>query len=83
MINLCLISNPLRFKNALNLDCWLSDWHNFICITTKLSVPCQKGVMYRSFKNFVNDYFIFDLYHLLESLNFVNKMLSIHALNIL
>ena len=75
LINLCLVSNPLRFKKALNLDCWLSDWHNFICITTKLSVPCQKPsvIMYRSFKNFVDDYFICDLYHLLESLNFDNK----------
>ena len=75
LIDLCLISNPLRFKKALNLDCWLSDWHNFICITTKLSVPCQKPsvIMYRSFKNFVDDYFICDLYHLLESLNFDNK----------
>ena len=75
LIDLCLVSNPLRYKKALNLDCWLSDWHNFICITTKLSVPCQKPsvIMYRSFKNFVDDYFICDLYHLLESLNFYNK----------
>ena len=29
--------------------------------------------MYRSFKNFVDDYFICDLYDLLESLNFDNK----------
>ena len=29
--------------------------------------------MYRSYKNFVDDYFICDLYHLLESLNFDNK----------
>ena len=71
LIDLCLVSNTLRFKKALNLDCWLSDWHNFICITTKLSVPCQKPsvIMYRSFKNSVDD----DLYHLLESLNFDNK----------
>ena len=40
-------------------------------VTTKLSVPCQKPsvIMYRSFKNFVDDYFLCDLYHLLESLN--------------
>ena len=29
--------------------------------------------MHRSFKKFVDDYFICDLYHLLESLNFDNK----------
>ena len=76
LIDLCLVWNPLRFKKALNLDCWLSDWHNFICITTKLSVPCEKlsVIMYRSLKNFVDDYFICDLYHLMESLNFDNKV---------
>ena len=75
LIDLYLVSNPLRFKKALNLDCWLSDWHNFICITTKLSVPCQKPgvIMYRSSKNFVDHYFSCDLYHLLESLNFGSK----------
>ena len=40
--------------------------------------------MYRSIKNFVDDYFICDLYHLLESLNFDNKdAINIHALQIL
>ena len=45
---------PLRFKKVLNLGYWLSDWHNFICITTKLSAPYQKPsvIMYRSFKKF-------------------------------
>ena len=72
LIDLCLVSNPSRFKKALNLNCWLSDWHNFICVTTKLFAPHQKPsvIMYRSFKNFIDDYFICDLYHLLESLNF-------------
>ena len=42
LIDLCLVSNPTRFKKALNLDYWLSDWHNFICITTKLFAPHQK-----------------------------------------
>ena len=72
LVDLCLVSNPSRFKKALNLNCWLSDWHNFICVTTKLFAPHQKPsvIMYRSFKNFIDDYFICDLYHLLESLNF-------------
>ena len=25
LIDLCLVSNPVRFKKSLNLDCWLSD----------------------------------------------------------
>ena len=39
LIDLCLVSKPLRFKKALNLDCWLSDFHSIVCITTKLSLP--------------------------------------------
>ena len=72
LIDLCLESNPSRFKKALNLNCWLSDWHNSICVTTKLFAPQQKPsvIMYRSIKNFIDGYFICDLYHLLESLNF-------------
>ena len=69
------MSYPTWFKKALSLDCWLSDWHNFICITTKLFAPHQKPnvITYRSFKNFVDEYFIYDLYHLLESLNLNNS----------
>ena len=26
LIDLCLVSNPTRFKKALNLDCWLRKW---------------------------------------------------------
>ena len=54
LIDLCLVSNPTRFKKALNLDCWFSDWHNFIWITTKLFTPHQKPnvITYRSFKKF-------------------------------
>ena len=72
VIDLCLESNPSRFKKALNLKCWLSDWHNFICVTTKLFALQQKPsvIMYRSFKIFIDGYFICDLFHLLESLNF-------------
>ena len=71
LIDLCLVSHPVRFKKSLNLDCWLSDWHNFICITSKLFAPHKKPyvIRYRSFKNFVDEYFIRDLYHLLESFN--------------
>ena len=70
--DLCLVSNSTRFKN---LDCWLSDWHNFICIPTKLFASHQKPnvITYRPFKKIVDDYFIYDLYHLLESLNLYNN----------
>ena len=42
-VDVCLVSKPFRFKATLNLDCWLSDFHNLICVTTKLSLPKQSG----------------------------------------
>ena len=64
LIDICLVSKPLRFKTTLNLDCWLSDFHNFICITTKLSFPERPPsvIQYRSYKNFVDELFISDLF---------------------
>ena len=64
LIDICLVSKPLRFKTTLNLDCWLSDFHDFICITTKLSFPKRPPtiIQYRSYKNFVDELFISDLF---------------------
>ena len=60
LIDVCFVSKPLRFKTTLNFDCWLSDFHNFICITTKLSCPKRppRVIKYRSYKNFVDELFI-------------------------
>ena len=64
LIDVCLVSKPLRFKTTFNFDCWLSDFHNFICITTKLSFPKRppRVIQYRSYKNFVDELFISDLF---------------------
>ena len=58
----------LRFKATLNLDCWLSDFHNFICITTKLNMPRRSPnvIRYRSYKNLDQSKFKDDLYVISE-----------------
>ena len=70
LIDICLVSRPLRFKTALNLDCWLSDFHDFICITTKLYFPrrAPSVIQYRSYKNFVDELFINDLFILSQTM---------------
>ena len=75
LIDLCLVSKPLRFKKALNLDCWLCDFHNIVCITTKLSLPKRSPnvISYRTLKNF-NDYaFVCDLFQLSEAMVYCNR----------
>ena len=63
-IDPCLASNPLRFKAALYLDCWLSHFHNIVCITTKLNMPRRSPnvIKYRSYNNFDQSKFTYDLY---------------------
>ena len=63
LVDVCLVSKPFSFKTTLNLDCWLSDFHNFICVTTKLSLPKRQPriIEYRSCKNFVEELFVIDL----------------------
>ena len=66
LLDLCIVSKPFRFRNTLNLDCWLGDFHNFICITAKVNVPKRlpKIIRYRSFKHFNEQHFNVDLYAL-------------------
>ena len=74
-IDLCLVSKPLRFKKALNLYCWLSDFHNIVCITTKLSLPKRSPnvISYRTLKNFNDDAFVYDLFQLSEAMVYCNR----------
>ena len=67
-IDLSLVSKPSHFKATLNLDCWLSDFHNFICITTKLNMLRRSPnvIRYRSYKNFDQSKFKDDLYVISE-----------------
>ena len=49
---------------------WISN-HTHDKVLDEITYPFQN--FKSSFKNFVDDYFICDWYHLLESLNFDNK----------
>ena len=66
LLDLCIVSKPFRFRNILNLDCWFSDFYNFICITTKLNVQKRlpKIIRYRAFKHFNEQHLNIDLYAL-------------------
>ena len=63
LVDVCLVSKPFRFKTTLNQDCCLSDFQNFICVTTKLSLSKRQPriIQYRSYKNFVEELFVIDL----------------------
>ena len=69
------LSKPLRFKKALNLNCWLSDFHNIVCITIKLSLPKNSPnvISYRTLKNFNGDAFVYDLFQLSEAMVYCNR----------
>ena len=79
LIYLCLVSKPLRFKATLNLDCWLSDFHNFICITTKLNMPRRPPnvIRYRSYKKFDQSKFTCDLYVISEIMSSLHNNVNI------
>ena len=65
LLDLCLVTQPERFKKSLNLEC---DCHDLICLTTKLAVPkaSQNIIRYLFFITFVDQYHIYDLYTLSE-----------------
>ena len=79
LVDICLVSKPFRFKTTLNLDCWLSDFHNFICVTTKLYFPKRspRVIQYRSYKNFVDELFINDLLVLSQTMVYCNHNVDI------
>lgn len=74
LLDLCLVSNPQRFKKVSNVECWLSDCHNMICLPTKMSVPRKSPVTikYRSYKHFVKEAYLndlFDLFNIMQTIN--------------
>ena len=79
LVDICLVFKPLRFKTTLNLDCWLSDFHKFICVTTKLYFPKRspRVIQYQSYKNFVDELFINDLLVLSQTMMYCNHNVDI------
>ena len=63
LIDVILVSKPRRFTGELNSPCWLSDHHNFICVSTKLCLPPElpKKIYYRSMRNFNDEGYARDL----------------------
>ena len=64
LIDVCPVSKPRRFKITWNVDCWLSDFHNFHMCNYKMRMPRQllDVLKYRSYKNFDPTQFQCDLY---------------------
>ena len=79
LVDICLVSKSLRFKTTLNLDCWLSDFHNFICVTTNLYFPKRSSrvIQYRSYKNFLDELFMNDLLVLSQTMMYCNYNVDI------
>lgn len=63
LLDVFLTDKPYSFTACLNIDIGLSDFHNFICVTTKLYTPCEskRKIKYRSMKHFCNESFNRDL----------------------
>ena len=77
LVDICLVSKPLRFKTTLNLDYWLSDFHHFICVTTKLYFPKRSPriIQYRWYK--YNVLLINELLILSQTMMFCNHSVDI------
>ena len=58
------VSKPRRFMSHINYDCGLSDYHNLVCLASKITLPHLKPRVkrYRSMKKFNMDSFIADLH---------------------
>ena len=56
-------SIPRRLSSTINFNCGLSDFHNFIAICTKISVPTKSAqfLFDRSYKHFSESEFLRDL----------------------
>ena len=63
LLDVILVTKPKRFTKVLYCSCWLSDFHNIVCVSTKLSLPRRndRRILYRSFKHFDELHFNADL----------------------
>ncbi len=54
LIDVILVSKPKRYHKSTHFDTGLSDFHEMICICTKVHAPqcVPRNIVYRSFKNF-------------------------------
>ena len=63
LLDVILVTKPNRFTKVLNCSCWLSEFHNIVGVSTKLSLPRRndRRILYRSFKNVDEFHFHADL----------------------
>ncbi len=54
LIVVILVAKPMRLHETVVFDTGLSDFHNIICVCTKVYVPREvpRKIVYRSFKSF-------------------------------
>ena len=54
LIDLIVTNVPKRLKSVTNVDTGLSDYHDILCVATKMCIPVKKRkhIMYRSYKKF-------------------------------
>ena len=54
LLDLVLTTNRKRIADTLNIDVGLSDFHNMICLSSKIYVPRKRKnvILYRSYKTF-------------------------------
>ena len=89
LIDVILVSNSRKYSKSLNSNCPLSDFHNIIGASTRRFAPVMKPrkITYRSYKNFDDEDFKFDLccapFHVAEIFDdiddtawFTSKLLS-------
>ena len=65
LLDVLLTDKPNCFSGKLNIDLGLSDFHNFVCVASKLFTPCEskRKIKYRSMKHFNVEDFSRDLEH--------------------
>jgi len=63
LIDVILTNTPLRISSHFNCSIGVSDFHNLICVATKMHAPIvgKRKIMYRSFKHFDDTKFNDDL----------------------
>ena len=63
LLDVILTNTPRRLTSVLNMSLGISDFHNFICIATKMCKPnkIRRQIVYRSYKHFNEVMYLHDL----------------------
>ena len=63
LLDVILTNTPRRLTSVLNVSLGISDFHNFICLATKMCKPKEQisHIVYRSYKHFNEELYLKDL----------------------